>query len=225
MDDHESRWLAIPRWKLISIKLTRAIYHHWCGRIAEFPHQWYFLSSFLCDKVQYPIILYYYIYIHIYFYMKPPKKRNIGIFSASLHHVFCSEIVWWWSRLDSRLGWCIPVVYLLCKWCSAGIITLPETNSSPLKMVVSNRNLLFQGSIFRGELLVSGRVFYQKSNFMEFHRNTMNRDYNDMKVHRLAQLLNATGTGCASDDAACSLSMSWGNLGKIKEAWDCLTDG
>ncbi len=28
--------------------------------------------------------------------------------------------------------------------------TLPETNSSPLKMVVSNRNLLFQGSIFRG---------------------------------------------------------------------------
>ncbi len=29
-------------------------------------------------------------------------------------------------------------------------ITLPKTNSSPLKMVVSNRNLLFQGSIFRG---------------------------------------------------------------------------
>ena len=27
--------------------------------------------------------------------------------------------------------------------------TLPETNSSPLKMMVSNRNLLFQGSIFR----------------------------------------------------------------------------
>jgi len=29
-------------------------------------------------------------------------------------------------------------------------LTLPETNSSPLKMVVSNRNILFQGSIFRG---------------------------------------------------------------------------
>ena len=29
-------------------------------------------------------------------------------------------------------------------------ITLPETNSSPLKMMVSNRNLLFKGSIFRG---------------------------------------------------------------------------
>ena len=29
-------------------------------------------------------------------------------------------------------------------------LTLPETNSSPLKMVVSNTNLLFQGSIFRG---------------------------------------------------------------------------
>ena len=36
--------------------------------------------------------------------------------------------------------------------------TLPETNSSPLKMIVSNRNILFQWSIFRGELLVSGRV-------------------------------------------------------------------
>ena len=29
---------------------------------------------------------------------------------------------------------------------------------SPIKMVVSNRNLLFQGSTLRGELLVSGRV-------------------------------------------------------------------
>ena len=38
-------------------------------------------------------------------------------------------------------------------------ITLPETNSSHLKMVVSNRNLLFQRSIFRCELLVLGRVY------------------------------------------------------------------
>ncbi len=37
-------------------------------------------------------------------------------------------------------------------------VTLPKTNSSPLKMVDSNRNFLFQGSIFRGQLLVSGRV-------------------------------------------------------------------
>ena len=28
-------------------------------------------------------------------------------------------------------------------------------------MMVSNRNLLFQGSIFRGKLLVSGRVIYR----------------------------------------------------------------
>ena len=28
-------------------------------------------------------------------------------------------------------------------------VTIPETNSSPLKMVISNRNLLFQWSIFR----------------------------------------------------------------------------
>ena len=37
--------------------------------------------------------------------------------------------------------------------------TLPKTNSSPLRMVVSNSNLLFQGApIFRREMLVSGRV-------------------------------------------------------------------
>ena len=36
--------------------------------------------------------------------------------------------------------------------------TLPETNILHLKMMVSNRNLPFQGSIFRCELLVSGRV-------------------------------------------------------------------
>ena len=30
--------------------------------------------------------------------------------------------------------------------------TLPETNGLPLKMMVSNRNLLFQGSIFRGHV-------------------------------------------------------------------------
>ena len=40
------------------------------------------------------------------------------------------------------------------------MITLPQTNKSPLKMVVSNRNLLVQNSIFGGELLVSGRVFF-----------------------------------------------------------------
>ena len=35
--------------------------------------------------------------------------------------------------------------------CDQGIrLQLPKTNSSPLKMMVSNRNLLFQGFIFRG---------------------------------------------------------------------------
>ena len=37
------------------------------------------------------------------------------------------------------------------------MFTLPTTSSSPLKMVVSNRNLLFQWSIFRG-YVSSGRV-------------------------------------------------------------------
>ena len=36
--------------------------------------------------------------------------------------------------------------------------TLPETNSLPLKMMVSNRHLLFQVVVFRSKLLVSGRV-------------------------------------------------------------------
>ena len=34
--------------------------------------------------------------------------------------------------------------------CNSKDITLPETKSSHLKMVVSNRNLLLKGSIFRG---------------------------------------------------------------------------
>ena len=43
--------------------------------------------------------------------------------------------------------------------CKRAVVALPKTNSSPLKMVVSNRNFLFQGApIFRCELLVSGRV-------------------------------------------------------------------
>ena len=37
-------------------------------------------------------------------------------------------------------------------------VTLPETNSSHLEVVVSNRNLLFQGSILRG--YVSVRMFF-----------------------------------------------------------------
>ena len=37
--------------------------------------------------------------------------------------------------------------------------TLPETNSSHLKSYLPKRKLVFQPSIFRGELLVLGRVF------------------------------------------------------------------
>ena len=41
---------------------------------------------------------------------------------------------------------------LVLLWSNASHLnmTLPETNSSPLKMMIFNRNLLFQGSIFRG---------------------------------------------------------------------------
>ena len=39
--------------------------------------------------------------------------------------------------------------------------TLPKTNSSPLKMMVSKLGILFQGGTFSGANLVSGRVGYQ----------------------------------------------------------------
>ena len=39
-------------------------------------------------------------------------------------------------------------------------VTLPETNSSPLQIGHPNRKLVFQSSIFRCELLVSGRVVF-----------------------------------------------------------------
>ena len=48
------------------------------------------------------------------------------------------------------------------------MITLPKTNSSPLKMDFSNRKVVFQPSIFRGELLVSGRVSWV---FLEVVKN------------------------------------------------------
>ena len=41
---------------------------------------------------------------------------------------------------------------------SSKTITLPETNSSHLKMMVSNRNLQTSRGIFSGAMLVSGRV-------------------------------------------------------------------
>ena len=58
--------------------------------------------------------------------------------------------------------------------------TLPKTNSSPLKMVVSNRNLLFQGSIFRGYV-----SFREGKPCLQVCRNSLTRnkphaDENDM---------------------------------------------
>ena len=56
------------------------------------------------------------------------------------------------------------VEYTVVRWIlwvwewSYKTITLPETNVAPWKMVISNRNLLFQRSIFTCELLVLGRV-------------------------------------------------------------------
>ncbi len=47
--------------------------------------------------------------------------------------------------------------------------TLPETNISPLKIGLSNRKVVFQPSIFRGELSVSGRVHpWKRKIFFQF---------------------------------------------------------
>ena len=58
------------------------------------------------------------------------------------------------------------MLYLKHNYAQLTSTTPPKTNSSPLKNMVSNRNLLFQGVIFRCELLILGRVafcmqFYQ----------------------------------------------------------------
>ena len=44
-------------------------------------------------------------------------------------------------------------------WLGIWSLTLPKTNSSHLKMMVSSTNLLFQGIIFRCNSLVSGKLF------------------------------------------------------------------
>ena len=47
-----------------------------------------------------------------------------------------------------------------CLWYETKLITLPETNSSHLKMDGWNTTFLLGWPIFRGELLVSGRVWF-----------------------------------------------------------------
>ena len=77
-----------------------------------------------------------YIYINIYIYAHPPFLAARNTSSDGFQPATILEMV-----------------------TSVWMSTLPKTNSSPLKTVVSNRNILFQGApIFRGELLVSGRV-------------------------------------------------------------------
>ena len=71
-----------------------------------------------------------------------------------------------WDDLHIYLYMNIVDLYGTCRYKytspmdGMGISTLPETNSNilPLKRGMPNRKYIFQPSIFRGELLVSGRV-------------------------------------------------------------------
>ena len=64
------------------------------------------------------------------------------------------------GRVSSKRMWC-DFSYSEGMPCLSTMRCIDPNGANPLKMVVSNRNLLFQESIFRGELLVSG---YPKDN-------------------------------------------------------------
>ena len=53
------------------------------------------------------------------------------------------------------LSWLLGLVHQHMK-----CLTLPETNSSPLKMMVSNRNLQTSRGLFSKDMLASGSVFF-----------------------------------------------------------------
>ena len=52
--------------------------------------------------------------------------------------------------------------FLNCFFLSRRSLTLPETNIAPENMASQKERIVFQPSIFRGELLVSGRVKLNK---------------------------------------------------------------
>ena len=54
---------------------------------------------------------------------------------------------------------------------------IPKTNSSPLKMMVSNRNLLFQGSIFRGYVGFKEGMFFMLVIPNGYHRHTLEKRF------------------------------------------------
>ena len=62
--------------------------------------------------------------------------------------------------------------------------TLPETKSSPLKMVVSNRNLLFQGAMFRGQCYVSFREC-RPPKFHMVHHGFTRTEHDGFKIRNL----------------------------------------
>ena len=85
-------------------------------------------------------------------YMKPNKTAWFKLQNGSMSGTYTSNIILarsfpWLNKKDKLIFQPFFVM-----------VTLPETNSSPLKIGHPKRKVVFQSSIFRCELLVSGRV-------------------------------------------------------------------
>ena len=61
--------------------------------------------------------------------------------------------------------------------------TLPETNSSPLKMMVSNRNLQTSRGLFSWDMLVSGRVKLRIPTCTQLNKGTLSKRPRIQQVH------------------------------------------
>ena len=123
-------------------------------------------------------------------YLKFPIQPGIGVSMLGwapiiLTCLFKSYILISWTKLHSKT--CLDLShgpkspemsktnYSFCGINDIKWFTLPETNSSQLRIRHPKRQLVFQPSLFRCELLVSGRVdvileWFLRSQWQELHR-------------------------------------------------------
>ena len=162
VEDHHRtcKWLVSPIYKPRGTTLRRALITRWCGfnyffmftpKLGEDENIW---QIFFSDGLVQPPTTFLTMVINprIRVDLEDPCKSTNSPITPGRSG----------GRLGSR-SYLASSAFDTCGFATAmkknnWLFTLPETNISPIKMVVFNRNLLFQGSIFRGELLVSGRV-------------------------------------------------------------------